>query len=126
MRHNFKSLLAQNVPYEAGLRGVRLFNGISGTRITRSVTMPEGRWYPSLVQTADDKVIIAGGTLDAGNNYKGATTIEIFTPATPTASPLPRFVMPKAYLDSFSGKPFYPFMWTLPTGECKIHSCACN
>jgi hypothetical protein len=110
-------LATQPITYAAGLTGVRMFDGATVENIERSVTMSEGRWYPSALQTADNKVLIAGGVVDAGNNYRGATSAELFDPADPSASPLPQYFLPEAYLASFSSKPFYPLMWALPTGS---------
>jgi hypothetical protein len=111
------SLAPQTVVYGAGLTGIRVFDPTTETHVTRSVTMAQGRWYPSVLQTADNKVLIIGGVINAGNRFAGVKDIEIYDPTNATASPMPRYTLPSSYLRSFNGsRPFYPLAWGLPTG----------
>ena len=73
-------------------------------------TMAFDRWYPTITQLLDGRMLVSGGHGD------GPNTLEIFEPDTGSWSSPFEFVIPFNDAEPWLHLPSYGFFWTLPLG----------
>ena len=84
--------------------------------------MEYDRWYPTLTQLADGRVLIAGGTSNhddasAPCAARKTNVLEVYDPTAPPASAMVTLDQPDAIFSLDEGMPLYPLMFLLPNGD---------